>query len=259
MARQLGFGRVPGLELSPEVPGIVPSVEYHNRVTAGGYTKGLVLNSAIGQGDNNVSPLQLVMAYAAIANGGTLYKPQVVRRIEDGEGHLIQSIEPVVVGKLQVKPQNLAMVTEGLRAVVNEPGGTAYWKRLKEVEVAGKTGTAQVIALGAGPRLKEEQMGYFQRDHAWFVAFAPAEKPEIAVVVLDEHGGHGGSVSAPPAMEIIKKYFSLKEESSNGESPAKPSVTPRPAGPLEPIQVPPPSPAHPRQAKGVSQEQEPWS
>jgi penicillin-binding protein 2 len=126
MAHQLGFGRVPGLDLSPEAPGIVPSTEYHNRVTPGGYTKGLALNTSIGQGDNNVSPLQLAMAYAAIANGGTLYKPQIVRRIEDINGNLIRSIDPIVVGKLDVRPEHLQLVRDGLRAVVNDPGGTAY-------------------------------------------------------------------------------------------------------------------------------------
>ncbi|MBI5547578.1 MAG: penicillin-binding protein 2, partial [Deltaproteobacteria bacterium] len=190
ISRKLGLGRVPGLDLSPETPGVVPSVEYHNRITPGGYTKGLALNTSIGQGDNNVSPLQLAMAYAAIGNGGTLYKPQVVRRIEDGEGHLVRAIEPVVAGKLDIKPQSLALVVDGLRAVVNEPGGTAYSKRPKglDVVIAGKTGTAQVIALGE-KRVKKDQMEYFTRDHAWFAAFAPADAPEIAVVVLNEHGG----------------------------------------------------------------------
>ena len=183
IGKALGLGRAPGLDVSPETPGVMPSTDYHNRVTPGGYTKGLALNTAIGQGDDNVSPLQLVMAYAAIANGGTLYKPQLVRRVEDGEGHLIRSMEPVVVSKLDIKKENLEKVIDGLKAVVNEPGGTAFWRRPKDlgVSAAGKTGTAQVIALGE-KRVKLEDMDYFQRDHAWFVVFAPADEAEIAVV-----------------------------------------------------------------------------
>ncbi len=230
MARKLGFGALPKLGVSPEVPGIVPDTDYHNRVTPGGYTKGLALNTAIGQGDNNVSPMQLLMAYAAIANGGTLYKPQLVLRTEDVEGNIDKSFAPVAVRELGVKKAHLDAVIDGLKAVANEPGGTAYWifRKLPNVTVAGKTGTAQVIALGGGPRLKEEQMDFFQRDHAWFVAFAPADKPEIAIVVLSEHGGHGGTVSGPPALEIIKEYFRLKELPAVIEPPPLPA---RPGGP----------------------------
>jgi penicillin-binding protein 2 len=243
MARQLGFGTVPGLGLSPEVPGVVPTVAYHDRVTPGGFQKGLVLNSAIGQGDTNVSPLQLLMAYAAIANGGTLYRPQVLRRIEDTEGHILRSLDPVVVGRVAAKPETLAAVVDGLTAVVNEPGGTAYWRRpreLKEVVIAGKTGTAQVIALAQGARAKTEEMEYLERDHAWFVAWAPVDHPEIAVVVLNEHAGHGSSAAAPAAMEILKAYFRLKaEEETTRVAPApappppSPSAEPERASPRE--------------------------
>jgi penicillin-binding protein 2 len=102
--------------------------------------------------------------------------------------------------------------------VVNEPGGTAFSKRLKDIKVAGKTGTAQVATLGA-VRLKTHQMDFFQRDHAWFAGFAPAEDPEIAVVVINEHGGHGGSDAAPTAMAVIKKYFDLKKEDAANPPP----------------------------------------
>ena len=230
----LGLGHVSGLDLGPEVPGVLPSVEYHNKFTPGGYTKGLALNTAIGQGDTNVTPLQLAMLYAAIGNGGTLYKPQVVRRIEDIDGHLIRTIDPIVVDRLKVKPEHLAAVVEGLKSVVNDPGGTAYWKRLKDIIVAGKTGTAQVVALAAGRRLKEAEMDWFSRDHAWFASFAPADKPEIAVVVLNEHGGHGGADAAPAAMDIIKEYFRLKAEEEAAGNGTTPQMTPPP---------PPPPPA----------------
>jgi penicillin-binding protein 2 len=97
---------------------------------------------------------------------------------------------------------------------VNAPGGTAFRQRLPDVVVAGKTGTAQVARLGA-VRLKTHQMDFFQRDHAWFAAFAPAEEPEIAVVVLNEHGGHGGSDAAPTARAVFQRYFELKQEDAS--------------------------------------------
>ena len=211
VGKELGLGQPTGIEVVAEVPGIMPTAAYHDRVTPGGYTKGMALNAAIGQGDDNVTPLQLALLYAAIANGGTLYKPQLVRRVIGLDGNTERELKPQVVRQLEIDPEHRAVLVEALSAVVNEPGGTAYRSRLPDIMVAGKTGTAQVRALGA-IRLKKEQMDYFARDHAWFASFAPADKPEIAVVVLNEHGGHGGSDAAPFATALIRKYFQLKRE-----------------------------------------------
>ncbi len=211
MGKALGLGQSTGIEVMNEVPGIMPSTAYHDRLSPGGYTKGMALNSAIGQGDDNVTPLQLAMVYAAIANGGTLLKPQLVERIEGLAGEVSERFEPRVVRKVEIPPEHLAAVKASLVAVVNEPGGTAFRQRLPDVVVAGKTGTAQVARLGS-VRLKTHQMDYFQRDHAWFAGFAPAEEPEIAVIVLNEHGGHGGADAAPTAKAVFQKYFELKKE-----------------------------------------------
>lgn len=211
MGRAFGLGQNTGIEVVGEVPGIMPDSEYHNRLTPGGYNKGLALNSAIGQGDDNVTPLQLAMVYATIANGGTLYRPQVVRRVETAEGKVLQQFEPKIVRKLNINQAHRRVVVDALTAVVNEPGGTAYRSRLKDIIVAGKTGTAQVVTLGK-KRLKKEQIGYWQRDNAWFAAFAPAEDPEVVVVVLNEHAGFGAAESAPAATAILQKYFDLKHE-----------------------------------------------
>jgi penicillin-binding protein 2 len=218
MGKALGLGQQTGIGVLAEVPGIMPSTEYHQRLSRGGYTKGMALNSAIGQGDDAVTPLQLAMVYAAVANGGTLYKPQLVERIEGLEGEVIEQYEPQVVRQLELPKAQLEAVKAGLRAVVNEPGGTAFRVRLEDVVVAGKTGTAQVATLGA-VRLKTQQMDFFQRDHAWFSGFAPADEPEIAVVVLNEHGGHGGSDAAPTAMALIRKYLELKREDAAHPAP----------------------------------------
>ncbi|MGZ3460409.1 MAG: penicillin-binding transpeptidase domain-containing protein, partial [Archangium sp.] len=173
---------------------------------------------AIGQGDDNVTPLQLAMVYATIANGGTLYKPQLVERVEGVDGQVVQTFEPQVVRQVDIPEAHRKAVMEGLVATVNEPGGTAYRTRLKDIVVAGKTGTAQVATIGA-VRLKAFQMDFFQRDHAWFAAIAPADNPEIAVVVINEHGGHGGVDAAPTGMAVIQKYFDLKKEDAANPPP----------------------------------------
>lgn len=211
VGRLFGFGTRPGLKLSPEAAGIVPDIAYYNRTRKkeGGYQRGLALNASIGQGDVNASPLQLAMAYAAIGNGGTLYRPQIVRRVEKADGTLVKEMEPEVVRRLDIPSEDLAVVREGTWAVVNEVGGTAYGKRLKDVEVLGKTGTAQVVAIGS-TRTKAKDMEYFSRDHAWFAAVAPAANPEVVVIVLSEHGGGGSSVAAPVAMKVMDSYFKLK-------------------------------------------------
>ncbi len=211
MSERMGLGKVTGLDLGYEVPGVVPSVAYHDKVTPGGYQKGLALNAVIGQGDSNVTPLQMAMVYATIANGGTVYRPQLVLRVERADGTVVEDFLPEVKNRLGVKPENLAIIRRGLEKTMNEPGGTGYRRRLKEPRMAGKTGTAQVVRIG-NVRLRKEQMDYFNRDHAWFAVYAPAEEPEIAVVVLNEHGGHGGSDAQPIAMRIMERYFELMKE-----------------------------------------------
>jgi penicillin-binding protein 2 len=237
MGRAFGFGQRTGIGVVSEVPGVMPDTAYHDRVTPGGYQKGYALNSAIGQGDDNVTPLQLVMAYATIANGGTLYRPQVVRRLESADGKLIKEFGPDVVRRLGLNPEHRRAVVEGLTAVVNEPGGTAYASRLPDIKFAGKTGTAQVVALGK-TRLKKEQIGYWERDNAWFAAFAPASDPEIAVVVLSEHSGFGASASAPVAASVIQTYFDLKHDEEVAKS--------------APLDAGTPAPGLPRAAEGIT-------
>lgn len=245
VGKGLGLGAQTGLGVAAEVPGVMPDSAYHNKVTPGGYTKGMALNTAIGQGDVNVTPLQLAVVYAAIANGGTVYQPQVVERLETPEGQVVEQFQPRAVRSFEMTPDQHRLLVDSLVGVVNEPGGTAFRSRLTELTVAGKTGTAQVARLGA-VRLKTHQMDYWQRDHAWFASFAPAEAPELVVVVLNEHGGHGGSDAAPAAMAVIRKYFELKRV--DGEAfgieyqPPKPAPVVK-APPLVPPLEPPKDPA----------------
>ncbi|HET6344739.1 MAG TPA: penicillin-binding protein 2, partial [Myxococcota bacterium] len=121
----------------------------------------------------------------------------------------VSSFEPKATAELNMPPEHLAQVRSALNAVAQEPGGTAYYNRSRKVSMGAKTGTAQVIRLGR-ERLKEWQIDYFERDHAWFVGYAPAEDPEIVVAVINEHAGHGGSASEPIAVQVIDAYFEMK-------------------------------------------------
>lgn len=241
MGKALGLGSVTNLGVVGEVPGVMPDAAYHDRVTPGGYQKGMALNTAIGQGDVNVTPLQLAVVYSAVANGGRVYQPQVVSRVEAPDGQVLETFEPKVVREVPITDEQRHVLVDALVAVVNEAGGTATRSKLTDVVMAGKTGTAQVAKLGA-VRLKTQQMDYWERDHAWFAAFAPAEDPEITVVVLNEHGGHGGSDAAPTAAAVMRKYFELKKTDGQAfgpgyQPPAPPSLLPPPPAPAPPIPV----------------------
>jgi penicillin-binding protein 2 len=201
VARDFGFGAPTGLGLNGDVPGRVPWKSWYEK--RDGFRIGYTLNTAIGQGDTEVTVLQLALAYAAVANGGDLWVPQLVERVETAGGDLVVDYPPALRRKLDVSPAVLAVVREGLWGVVNDPKGTAYSVRSEGVVVAGKTGTAQVRKLSRQPDAEWHPF----RDHAWFAGYAPADDPQIAVVVLVEHGGKGGHVAAPIAMDIIHEYL----------------------------------------------------
>ncbi len=238
-----GLGQPTGFDIGGEVPGVIPDVAWHDAHIAGGYQRGMAVNLAIGQGDVNVTPMQQLVFYAALATG-TLWRPQVVERVEDASGQVLQEFAPQEKGKLQIQKSTRDTVLKGLLAAVNEPFGTAWYSRLKDVgddvQMAGKTGTAQVVKLGAR-RLKASQMSYFERDHAWFAAFAPADDPEIVVVVLNEHAGFGASNAAPTASALMKKYFELKAQDEAERAGPASEPSPRAAPPP----APPPPPAVP--------------
>jgi penicillin-binding protein 2 len=214
----LGLGKPTGFDIGGEIPGVMPDEEWHDRRIAGGYQRGMALNIAIGQGDVNVTPMQQLVLYGALASG-VVWKPQVVQRIEDPSGEVIQEFGPVERARIPIKKETHDAVLKGLFAAANEPFGTAFGARLKDVtdaqgrpiRMAGKTGTAQVAKLGA-KRLKASQMPYELRDHAWFAAFAPAEDPEIVVIVLNEHSGFGASNAAPTASAVMRYFFELKKQ-----------------------------------------------
>jgi penicillin-binding protein 2 len=242
-ARALGLGAPTGFDMAGEIPGVIPDAAWHDRHVPGGYQRGMAVNLAIGQGDVNVTPMQQLVLYGAIGTG-IVWKPQVVLRVEDAEGKVVQEFGPEERSRLSIKKSTRDTVMKGLVAAVNEPYGTAWWSRLKDIPLAGKTGTAQVKKLGAR-RLRAEQVSYFERDHAWFATFAPVDDPEIVVVVLNEHSGFGSSNAAPTAAALVKRYFELKaQDAAERAGPAPewvPAPVPPPPAPLRP--APPAVPA----------------
>ncbi|MGE5047741.1 MAG: penicillin-binding protein 2 [Deltaproteobacteria bacterium] len=220
MAHSLGYGQPTGFDLGREIPGIIPDTKTIQPIN--GSARSQAINASIGQGEINVTPLQQAVAYAAIANGGEVLRPQIVRRVETPEGKVVREFKPEVLRKLPVKESSLAAVRAGLVAVVNEPGGTAYRSRLADVQFAGKTGTAQVMKLGQKQKLDPTAQAYFSRDHAWFAAFAPAQAPEIVVVVLNEHGGWGAEAAAPAAAKVVEAWYRMNRE-ENAPPPAAPA------------------------------------
>jgi len=228
--RIMGLGAPTGFDVAGEVPGVIPDVAWHDARVPGGYQRGMAVNLAIGQGDVNVTPMQQLVLYGALATG-ILWKPQVVLRVEGADGRVLQESAPQERGRVGLKPSTRETVLKGLLAAVNEPYGTGYLQRLQEMTVAGKTGTAQVVKMGA-TRLRADQVGYFQRDHAWFAAFGPAEDPQVVVVVLNEHSGFGASNAAPTAKALLKAWFELKAhdeaERAGAVAPAAPPPSPPP-------------------------------
>lgn len=213
-ARAFGLGEKTGVSLDNEKAGLIPDAEWKKRRFGQPWFPGETPSVAIGQGYVTVTPLQMANLMAAVANGGTLYRPWFVRRIESLDGKLIREYGPTVMRSLKLKDGTLEFVRNALKDVVNSGAGTGGQARSSLVEIAGKTGTAQVTQMHEKV-VKSEHLSYFNKDNAWFVAYAPAEKPEIAVVTLVEHGGHGGSAAAPLAKMVIEQYINLQNHPSD--------------------------------------------
>lgn len=210
MCRRLGLGQPVGFPFGGERGGLIPDREWKRRRFGTDWYNGETVICSIGQGYVLATPLQLAVMTATVANGGTVWKPQVVKRIESLQGDLLWTPAPEKFVESQWSAANLRAVRHALEAVVNEPGGTAYRSRLPEVRYAGKTGTAQVV--GRRGAREADTSRYEHRDHALFVAYAPAHAPEIAVAVIVEHGGHGGSAAAPVAKAMFEAYFGIERE-----------------------------------------------
>ena len=214
-AENLGLGKKTGINLEHEKSGLVPTADWKLKKYQEPWQDGESLAVAIGQGFNLTTPLQINMGTAAIANGGIVYQPQFVEEIIDPDGKTVEPFIPIRNGEFQGSEADLEIIRQALVDVVNSPGGTGALASLKTVKVAGKTGTAQVVHLSRVKDLKEHEIPYKYRDHAWFTCYAPADKPEIAITVLVEHGLHGGSTAGPMARKIMMKYFNLDKDIEN--------------------------------------------
>jgi len=215
-----GFGVKTGIGVNPEARGRMPTRAWYTRRYRGFFRGGYTLLAAIGQGATTVTALQLALAYSALANGGTLYQPQVVRSIETSDGTIVQEFPPRVRRMVSVNPEHLNRIKDGLVGVVREREGTAFHETQPGTDMAGKTGTAQVSHVT--PRgVDPGKVWYFNRDHAWFAGYAPAHSPEIAFVVLVEHGGAGGKNAVPIASRIVRDWEKLKEKRATARASAR--------------------------------------
>jgi penicillin-binding protein 2 len=204
-ALKFGLGSPFGIGLDNEKSGLIPTSQWKEKRFGKKWLKGETLPVSIGQGYVLMTPIQLAAMTAAVANEGTIYRPNLVKRIISPEGKVLREFQPQILKRVGISHRSFSLVKQGLYAVVNEPGGTGGAARLYEVKTAGKTGTSQVVKLRKGGSIP-----YQYRDHALFVGFAPYEKPEIAVAVVVEHGEHGGSAAAPIAGRILRAYFEGK-------------------------------------------------
>jgi penicillin-binding protein 2 len=230
-AREFGLGRMTGIDLPSESPGLIPTREWKERAKNEVWLKGETVSASIGQGYNLVTPLQLATSYSAIANGGTLHKPVLIKSIENWDRLESRSWATPEGRKIGVSKKVLEQIRTGLIAVVEGERGTGGRARVKGVEVAGKSRTTQVVSLDFVAGLEPEEIPIRYRDHALFVAFAPARDPEITVAVLVEHAGAGGgSVAAPIAQRVLARYFEkhppMPAEPENAPSTPEPTVAP---------------------------------
>ena len=205
-ATLLGLGQKTGIDLPDETSGLMPSTWWKLKRMGYKWMPGEDLSMAIGQGYDLVTPLQLVNMYAGIATG-YVYRPHVVKDIKDANGNVLWSTKPEVLHKINLKPSTKEFILKSLWGVVNEQSGTAWWYRLPDLDMAGKTGTVQLYGISASDIYKKcENLPEIKRHHGWFVGFAPYDKPEIAVAVIAEHSCHGSSGAAPLVRDIIKAY-----------------------------------------------------
>jgi len=273
-AADFGLGAPTGLGLNGEQAGFIPTEEWHRaRAVADkkneGFVVGHALNTAIGEGATRATVLQMAMLYASVAADGKLWLPQIVERVESPSGQIIEQFPPRVRREVSISPESMAFLRRALFGVVFDSKGTAYKARPKHIEIAGKTGTAQVFQGGRRGG-DEPPLPYERVDHAWFAGFAPAAKPRIAFAVLVEHGGHGGAVAAPVAVEIVENYFDTvvppeernpprvshrgeRRLSATADKPveqARPSTKPAPASHEAPHEAPAEEPASPPPPSG---------
>jgi penicillin-binding protein 2 len=203
-AKLLGLGAKTGIELEEEKAGLMPTPEWKLKRYGSKWQRGETINTAIGQGYVLTTPLQIAAAFCGIATGSFVPKPRLVLKVKEGTETIAYAPEKRAIS---LSPGTVSFLKDALAGVVNDPRGTGSRARIEGIVVGGKTGTAQVVSSQKGVSSADAASG--SNDHAWFVALAPVENPRIVVAVFIENGGHGGSVAAPLAQEVIKKILHL--------------------------------------------------
>ena len=206
-ADSCGLGSSTRVDLDRETGGLIPTAAWKKRRFGVEWQEGETLSIAIGQGFNLVTPIQMAVLTSAVGNGGTKYKPEIFKKIESAEGKVFKESKPQVLGKISASSETLELVRKGLWGVVNSEKGTARGSRIHGIEFSGKTGTAEVVSRKEDETDEKENVPDHLKPHAWFIAYAPSENPEIAVAVVVEHGEHGSGSAAPIAREMIKTYL----------------------------------------------------
>jgi penicillin-binding protein 2 len=206
-AKNLGLGSATGIDLPAEGEGLIPTPEWRNQLYEQGDTDrpwsvGDSINLSVGQGDLQANPLQMAVAYAAIANGGNIVRPHLAQLIEDPQGRVVQEFEPSPRGSVPLEERWRTAIMDGLHAAAMEPGGTSYPVFGGfPIEIAGKTGTAE--------------RGLYEEDQSWYVALAPYPDPKVVVAVTIEEGGFGADAAAPAAAQILGAYFDKPNAPAN--------------------------------------------
>ena len=204
---RFGFGKKTGIDLEGETSGLLPSQEWKMRRYGQKWYAGDTVSVGIGQGYSLVTPMQLAYATATLANNGVGFRPHLVKEIRSSRAKENRAITVPPEADMQLNPEHLDLVKRAMVAVT-QPGGTAVAASLgASYHIAGKTGTAQVVGMKQGEKYDASKIDERHRDHAWFIAFAPAEQPRIALVVLVENGGHGGGTAAPIARKVMDYYL----------------------------------------------------
>ena len=227
---QFGFGQRSGIDILGERSGLMPSREWKKRVHNQVWFPGETVIAGIGQGYVLVTPLQLALATATMANGGKLYQPQLVHSIKRKSDPVPRLVSPQLVHKIKVNQKsNWDRIFHAMTEVIHGRRGTA--RRLNKpgmrYKIAGKTGTAQVFSVAQDASYKEEELEERLKDHALFMAFAPVKNPKIAIAVVVENGGHGGSVAAPIAGKVIEAYLNqFSDEDLKAPSKSIPKKNP---------------------------------
>ena len=215
-AERYGLGSSSGIDLPGELAGLVPNEKWKRLNYSEIWLTGDTYNMAIGQGFILASPLQMLNAYAAVANRGTLYRPHLVKEILDADDNLVKEIEPEVIGRLDMDPENLELIRAGLSGVINWENGTARDTfDVPGIDASGKTGTAEFCERY--PQCLDGE-GRVKTSHAWFASYAPTNNPEIVTVVFIYGGGEGSQTSVPVTNKMLRYYFGIDDETEVPDS-----------------------------------------